>query len=314
VQHNDYAKADEDDGLPDYVEKASGMLARCDAPVRYLAPRCSSLARAAILEYPLSAMSKKRLDVLMAERELVESRNKAQRLIQAGEVRVDGQLVDKPSTPVPDEADITLQAKPPFVSRGGEKLEAALERFGIDVAHAVAADVGASTGGFTDCLLQGGARRVYAIDSGYGQLHWHLRNDARVVVMERTNARYLVSLPEPVDMVTVDVSFISLALILPRAVGWLTPDGDVVALIKPQFEAGPQHVEKGGVVRDPEVHRRVLEGVLDVATELGLHLRGLMPSPLQGPAGNVEFLAWWRPGGHAVDNESAIVACLAEVR
>jgi 23S rRNA (cytidine1920-2'-O)/16S rRNA (cytidine1409-2'-O)-methyltransferase len=188
-----------------------------------------------------------------------------------------------------------------------------LERFGIDVADAAAADVGASTGGFTHCLLQRGARRVYAIDAGYGQLHWDLRNDSRVVVMERTNARYLESLPERVDLVTVDVSFISLALILPKAVGWLGADGDVVALIKPQFEAGPQNVEKGGVVRDPEVHRRILKDVLSVAAELELGLRGLMPSPLRGPSGNVEFLAWWRLGGGGVDEETAIVACLAEL-
>jgi 23S rRNA (cytidine1920-2'-O)/16S rRNA (cytidine1409-2'-O)-methyltransferase len=258
-------------------------------------------------------MAKKRLDVLLAEQGLTESRNKAQRLIRAGEVRVDGQLVDKPSTQVPEDAEITLEAKPPFVSRGGRKLEAALERFGIEVTDAVAADVGASTGGFTDCLLQRGAQRVYAIDSGYGQLHWDLRNDPRVVVMERTNARYLERLPEPVDLVTVDVSFISLALILPRAVDWLGRHGDVVALIKPQFEAGPEDVEKGGVVRDPEVHRRVLEDVLSVAAELELDLGGLMPSPLRGPAGNVEFLAWWTLGGDAVAAELVIAACLAEV-
>jgi 23S rRNA (cytidine1920-2'-O)/16S rRNA (cytidine1409-2'-O)-methyltransferase len=258
-------------------------------------------------------MTKKRLDVLMAERGLTESRNKAQRFIRAGEVRVDGQLVDKPSAQVPEDAEITLKAKPPFVSRGGEKLEAALEHFGIEVAGAVTADVGASTGGFTDCLLQRGARRVYAIDTGYGQLHWDLRNDPRVVVMERTNARHLDSLPEPVDLVTIDVSFISLGLILPAAVGWLSPNADVVALIKPQFEAGPAYVKKGGVVRDPQVHRRVLEEVLGAAAELELALRGLMPSPLHGPAGNVEFLAWWTLGGDAVEEESAIAASLAEI-
>ncbi len=226
---------------------------------------------------------------------------------------MDGQLVDKPSTPVSEDADITLKSKPPFVSRGGKKLAAALERFEIDATGVVAADVGASTGGFTDCLLQNGARRVYAIDAGYGQLHWNLRNDPRVVVMERTNARYLDELPQPVDLVTVDVSFISLELILPKAVSWLKPDGDVVALIKPQFEAGPRHVEKGGVVRDPEVHRQVMEDVLAAASELGLGLRGLMPSPLRGPAGNVEFLAWWRPGDDAADHEPAIAACLEQV-
>lgn len=258
-------------------------------------------------------MTKERLDVLLADRRLTESRNRAQRLIRAGEVRVDGQVVDKPGTQVATDAEITLEAKPPFVSRGGEKLEAALERFEPQVTDAVAADVGASTGGFTDCLLQRGARRVYAIDVGHGQLHWQLRNDPRVVVMERTNARYLESLPEPVDLITADVSFISLELILPTAVGWLREDGQVVALIKPQFEAGPQYVEKGGVVRDPEVHRRVLEQVLSAAAELGLDLRGLMPSPLRGPAGNVEFLAWWQSGVDGVDHQSVITLCLAEV-
>jgi 23S rRNA (cytidine1920-2'-O)/16S rRNA (cytidine1409-2'-O)-methyltransferase len=257
-------------------------------------------------------MAKQRLDVVMVERELAESRNMAQRLIRAGEVRVDGQLVDKPSTRIPFDARVTVIAKPPFVSRGGEKLEAALERFDIHVAGAVVADVGASTGGFTDCLLQRGARRVYAIDVGYGQLHWDLRNDPRVEVMERTNARHLLSLPEMVHLVTVDVAFISLALILPAAVGWLGPYGSVVALIKPQFEAGPQDVEKGGVVRDARVHRRVLEDALGAAGALDLALRGLMQSPLRGPAGNIEFLAWWQLGIEAKDTEAAIGACLGE--
>ncbi|MGD2143581.1 MAG: TlyA family RNA methyltransferase [Anaerolineae bacterium] len=256
-------------------------------------------------------MTKKRLDVLMAERELTESRNKAQRLIRAGEVRVDGQLIDQPSTQVSDGADVSLQTKPPFVSRGGRKLDAALVRFDIDVRDMVTADVGASTGGFTDCLLQHGARRVYAIDAGYGQLHWDLRNDPRVVVMERTNARYLDSLPESVDLVTVDVSFISLALILPRAVGWLKQDASVVALIKPQFEAGPENVERGGVVRDSAVHRAVLNNVLDSAAEVGLGLHDLMPSPLSGPAGNIEFLAWWKLGVNAVEAQSALALTLA---
>lgn len=258
-------------------------------------------------------MPKQRLDVLMAERGLAESRSKAQRLIQAGEVRVDDQLAHKPSTRVSDDAEITLQAKLPFVSRGGKKLDAALDRFGVDVTGAVAADVGASTGGFTDCLLQRGARRVYAIDSGYGQLHWDLRNDPRVVVMERTNARHLERLPERVDLTTIDVSFISLSLILPRAVAWLTPDGVVVALIKPQFEAGPRNVEKGGVVRDPTTHRQVLERILGSAASLGLRLRGLMPSPLRGPAGNVEFLGWWGRGGREIDHDQAVQHTLSQV-
>lgn len=258
-------------------------------------------------------MKKERIDVLLTNRGLAESRNKAQRLIRAGEVRVDGQLVHKPGTEVPEEAEITLKAKLPFVSRGGDKLEAALQHFSIDVRDVVAADVGASTGGFTDCLLQHGAQRVYAIDSGYGQLHWKLRNDPRVVVMERTNARYLNQLPEPIDIATVDVSFISLNLVLPSVVNWLKSNGDAVALIKPQFEAGPQNVEKGGVVRDPEIHRQVLDKILAGGVKLGLGLQGLIPSPLRGPAGNVEFLAWWKLSGGAMDQEHAIRACLAEI-
>jgi 23S rRNA (cytidine1920-2'-O)/16S rRNA (cytidine1409-2'-O)-methyltransferase len=255
-------------------------------------------------------MAKKRIDILMVELGLAESRNRAQRLVRAGEVRVEGQLVHKPSTQVPEDAKITLKAKLPFVSRGGRKLEAALQGFSIRVSGIVAADVGASTGGFTDCLLQGGAQRVYAIDAGYGQLHWKLRNDPRVIVMERTNARYLSELPEPVDLVTVDVSFISLDLILPNAVAWLDGEGDIVALIKPQFEAGPQNVEKGGVVRDREIHRQVLEDVLDSAAQLDLGLRGLMPSPVRGPAGNVEFLAWWGLGVEGVDRQTAVGRCM----
>ena len=268
--------------------------------------------------------SKKRLDLLLVERGLADSRAQSQRLICAGLVRVAGQVSDKPGTQVVANAEVTLQERPRFVSRGGDKLEGALSRFGIDVAGVVAADVGASTGGFTDCLLQHGASRVYAIDVGYGQLDWRLRNDPRVVVMERTNARYLEDLPEPVDLVTADVSFISLGLILPPAVGWLRPvssssagnveeEGQVVALIKPQFEAGRRDVGRGGVVRDPEVHRRVLEQVLDMAGELGLGLRGLMPSPLRGPAGNVEFLGWWGHGSEGLEVGAAIAACIRAV-
>jgi 23S rRNA (cytidine1920-2'-O)/16S rRNA (cytidine1409-2'-O)-methyltransferase len=254
---------------------------------------------------------KERLDLLLVERRLAESRTQAQRLIRAGLVRVAGQVADKPGTRVATKAEITVQARPRFVGRGGEKLEAALTHFGLDVAGVVAADVGASTGGFTDCLLQHGARRVYAIDVGYGQFSWRLRNDPRVVVMERTNARYLESLPESVGLVTADVSFISLRLILPPALGWLDPDGQVVALIKPQFEAGRREVGKGGVVRDPEVHRAVLARIVAAAAELGLGLRGLMASPLRGPAGNVEFLGWWRLGPEELGAEVAIAACLA---
>ncbi|MBN1978989.1 MAG: TlyA family RNA methyltransferase [Anaerolineae bacterium] len=253
---------------------------------------------------------RERLDVLLVTRDLAQSRARAQSLIRAGLVRVDGQLVDKPGTQVLPDAKITLEARPRFASRGGEKLEAALAGFGLSVSEWIVADVGASTGGFTDCLLQRGVRRVYAIDVGYGQLDWRLRGDARVVVMERTNARYVEGLPEPVDLVTVDVSFISLALILPVAVRWLRSDGQVIALVKPQFEAGRREVGKGGVVRDPTVHRAVLERVLETAEELGLGLRGLMISPLRGPAGNVEFLGWWGLGAESLQAASAIEGCL----
>jgi 23S rRNA (cytidine1920-2'-O)/16S rRNA (cytidine1409-2'-O)-methyltransferase len=237
---------------------------------------------------------KQRLDLLVVDRGLARSRSVAQRVIYAGEVRVDGQLMDKPGTRVPSDAEITLKAKPRFVGRGGEKLAAALERFPVDVTDVVAADVGASTGGFTDCLLQNGARKVYAIDVGYGQLAWTLRQDERVVVMERTNARYLEALPDKVDIIVSDVSFISLRLIYAAAVHWLEPDGQVISLIKPQFEAGPENVGKGGVVRNPAIHRDVLEDITSMMARLGLGIRGLMVSPLMGPAGNVEFLGWWR--------------------
>jgi 23S rRNA (cytidine1920-2'-O)/16S rRNA (cytidine1409-2'-O)-methyltransferase len=225
-------------------------------------------------------------------------------------VRIAGQVFDKPGTQVAVHATVEVQARPRFASRGGEKLEAALVRFGLDVTSMVAADVGASTGGFTDCLLQRGACRVYAIDVGYGQLDWRLRGDDRVVVMERTNARHLESLPEPIDLVTADVSFISLGLILPAAVRWLQPGGQVVVLVKPQFEAGRREVGKGGVVRDPGVHRAVLERVVGMAAELELGLLGLMVSPLRGPAGNVEFLGWWKLSAESVEATSAIGACL----
>lgn len=237
---------------------------------------------------------RQRLDILLVERGLAETREKARRLIMAGQVLVNDQPIQKPGTAVPVDANIRLTGQMRYVSRGGYKLEAALERFGIDVAGWVAADIGASTGGFTDCLFQRGARKVYAIDVGYGQLAWSLRQDPRVVVMERVNARYLERLPEEVDIVTIDVSFISLLLILPAAVRLLKPEGIIVALIKPQFEAGREQVGKGGVVREPAVHRAVLEKVLRGALAMGLMPFGLIPSPIRGPAGNIEFLAGWQ--------------------
>jgi 23S rRNA (cytidine1920-2'-O)/16S rRNA (cytidine1409-2'-O)-methyltransferase len=261
--------------------------------------------------YP-SGVSKERLDRLIVERGLARSRALAQRLIGAGEVLVDGDLIDKAGAQVSSDAQIVLKAKPPFVSRGGEKLAAALARFPVSVVDAVAADIGASTGGFTDCLLRHGAGKVYAIDVGYGQLAWSLRNDARVVVMERVNARYLTALPEPVTLIVSDVSFISLRIIYAAAVGWLHHGGEVVSLIKPQFEAGRDQVGKGGVVRDPGVHRRVLASVIGDMAALGLHLQGLMVSPLVGPAGNVEFLGWWRFGEGADARDAWVSRAMAE--
>ncbi len=260
-----------------------------------------------------SMAEKKRLDILLVEKGLARSRARAQRLIMAGEVLVNGQVVDKPGTRVSPDANIEILARLPYVSRGGLKLEAALDAFRLTVEGMVAADVGASTGGFTDCLLQRGAARVYAIDVGYGQLAWQLRRDPRVVVMERTNARYLERLPEPVDVVVVDVSFISLELILPRAVDWLRADGQIVALIKPQFEAGPEQVSKGGVVKDVGVHAAVLRRIANWAIERGLAVRGLMASPLLGPAGNVEFLIHLSKtvGQPSLEIEDAVVKVLA---
>ena len=259
-------------------------------------------------------MSKVRLDVLLVERGLAESRAKAQAMIMAGQVRVADQVTLKPATAVPADAILTVDSGPRFVSRGGEKLEAALEAFQMDVAGLVCADVGASTGGFTDCLLQHGAARVYAIDVGKGILHWKLRNDPRVVVMEETNARYIESLPEPVSLVTVDASFISLKILLPVVKKWMSPsprfvsagaplsasrrggEGGILALIKPQFEAGKKDVARGdGVIRDPEIHRQVLLDVLSFAQTEELHIRGLIRSPLLGPKGNAEFLVWLAP-------------------
>jgi 23S rRNA (cytidine1920-2'-O)/16S rRNA (cytidine1409-2'-O)-methyltransferase len=242
---------------------------------------------------------KQRLDILMVERSLAESREKAQALIMAGEVLVGDKMIDKPGTKINTNAEITVKSKPRFVSRGGDKLAGALAAFPIDVNGRVCADVGASTGGFTDCLLQNGAAKIYAIDVGYGQIDYRLRRDARVVVIERTNARYLEQLAEPVSLVVMDASFISLRLLLPVIKKWLTPHADVIPLIKPQFEAGQQDVGKGGVVKDPRVHARVLEEVLVAAQAEGFAIKGLIKSPLKGPAGNVEFLAWLGWGGEA---------------
>jgi 23S rRNA (cytidine1920-2'-O)/16S rRNA (cytidine1409-2'-O)-methyltransferase len=253
---------------------------------------------------------KERLDVLLMQRGLTESRSRSQALVLAGEVLVDGQPAQKPGMKVPISAELELIAPLPYVSRGGYKLAAALDQFEIDVSNCICADVGACTGGFTDVLLKRNARRVYAIDVGYGQLDWNLRNNQQVVVMERTNARYLGTLPETIEFICVDVSFISLRLILPVANNWLASDGDIVSLIKPQFEAGPEKVGKGGVIRNPEIHRQVLEDFTRWSVENQLYPAGLIPSPIVGASGNREFLIWLKQDqGIPFDIDRAIDAC-----
>ncbi len=240
----------------------------------------------------LCRVSKTRLDVLLVERKLAETRQRSRALILAGEVTVNGRVVDKVGTLVPEDAQITVRAPLKYVSRGGIKLEGALDSFGIDVHGRVCADIGASTGGFTDCLLQRGAVRVYAIDVGYGQLAWKLRTDPRVKTLDRVNIRFLDRLDEPVSLASVDVSFISLTLVLPVVKKLLGPSGQVVALVKPQFEAGREQVGKGGIVRDPLVHRQVVERILEHAIQDGWHICGLTRSPIAGADGNVEFFVW----------------------
>lgn len=242
------------------------------------------------------AKKKERLDKLLVSRGLAKTRSRAQALIMAGEVSVDGQRADKAGMQVQADAVIEVKEPLPYVSRGGYKLAGALDAFNISVAGLVCADVGACTGGFTDVMLQRGAKLVYAIDVGYGQLDWGLRQDERVHVLERTNARYLESLPQQVSFVAIDVSFISLRLILPAVRQWLAPDADIVALVKPQFEAGREQVGKGGIVRDPAVHRQVLEELVGWSEVEGFGPSGVTRSPIEGTEGNVEFLLWLRPG------------------
>ena len=235
-----------------------------------------------------------RVDQLLVQQGLAEDIDKARRLVMAGKVLCRGQMVFKPSEIVTDQIDIQLIEDAPFVSRGGEKLQSAFESFPVSAKDRICADVGASTGGFTDCLLQHGAARVYAIDVGYGLLDWKLRNDPRVILLERTNARKLERLPEQVDLVTADVSFISLKKIIPALAGWYRGGaGEALLLIKPQFEASRRESARGaGVIRDPAIHRRVLEELLNFASRVGFLPRGLIRSPLQGPAGNQEFIIW----------------------
>lgn len=240
-------------------------------------------------------MGKKlRLDVLLVQRGLQESRQKAQATIMSGQVFVDGQRVDKPGAPVAEDAEIEVKGGLRYVSRGGLKLEKAMALWPVHLEDAVCMDIGASTGGFTDCMLQNGAAKVYAVDVGYGQLAWKLRSDPRVVCLERTNARYLSheQIPEEPDFSSVDVSFISLKLILPAIAGVLRDGGQMVCLIKPQFEAGKEKVGKKGVVRDPTVHREVLEHFLEHAKENNFTVIDITYSPIRGPEGNIEYLGF----------------------
>jgi 23S rRNA (cytidine1920-2'-O)/16S rRNA (cytidine1409-2'-O)-methyltransferase len=259
---------------------------------------------------------KRRLDLLLVERGLVESRERARALIMAGMVSADGRRADKPGMAYPASVALNVKQALPYVSRGGFKLAGALDRFGLGprVAGAVALDAGASTGGFTDVLLQHGAARVYAVDVGTGQLAWKLQTDPRVVVMDDVNARFLETLPEPVNVVTADLSFISLGLVLPALVRVSKPDAWMVLLVKPQFEAGRGQVGKGGVVRDPAVHRAVLARAAAEFSAAGLTLAGLARSPITGPAGNIEFLAYLERQAPAVPPpsvEALIDAALA---
>lgn len=265
-------------------------------------------------------MVKQRLDTLLVNRNLCESRQQAQRLIRAGEVLVNRQVIDKPGTEVDSEAEIDVKQRSRFVSRGGEKLAKALSEFKIDVANRICLDGGISTGGFTDCLLQAGAKQVYGVDVGYGQVDWGIRNDPRVILKERTNLRYLTpgqlygelnvtsdtSTEEYADFAVVDVSFISLTKILPALWLLLKPNREVVLLVKPQFEVGKERVGKKGVVRDAQDQARAIFQVGCVALSLGWQYRGLTWSPIQGPAGNIEYLLWLHTEGQPLPSEMEI--------
>jgi len=242
-------------------------------------------------------VKKERLDVLLVTRGLAESREQAQRLVMAAQVLVDGHASPKAGHRIRSDAKIVVKKQPRFVSRGGDKLEAAFETFNLSVRGLTCLDVGASTGGFTDCMLQHGAEHIIALDVGTAQLHWKMRQDQRVTVIEQYNARYLSvdDLPATPQFATFDVSFISLILVMPPVIEALTPSAELVTLIKPQFEAGKEQVEKGGVVRDPKIRQDVVDRIRRFGVEeQGLSWLGVCESPILGPAGNVEFLAWWK--------------------
>ena len=262
---------------------------------------------------------KTRLDVLLVDRGFFTSRQKAQAVIMAGSVFVGGQRSDKPGTAVPDDAEIEVRGHVmPYVSRGGWKLEKAMKTWPITLENKICADIGASTGGFTDCMLQNGAQKVYAVDVGYGQLDWKLRNDPRVVCLERTNARYLTheQIPDDLGFASIDVSFISLKLIFPALYGLLRQGGEIACLIKPQFEAGREKVGKKGVVRDPAVHQEVLENFLIYAKENNFTVLGVTYSPIRGPEGNIEYLGYLRKSDEpdaAVDTAAIVAASHQEL-
>jgi len=260
---------------------------------------------------------KVRLDILLVEKGLATGRDRAKALIMAGKVLVAGQKTDKAGTLVPVNADIRLLGENlPYVSRGGLKLAKAVTEFKLDLQGKIAADIGASTGGFTDCMLQNGAAKVYAVDVGYGQLAWKLRTDSRVVNLERTNVRYVtrVEVPEELEFASVDVAFISLSKVLPAVAALLSDDGEIVALIKPQFEAGRERVGKKGVVRDPAVHEDVIRNVAGIARNLSFFPRMLTFSPVKGPEGNIEYLIWLTKLAGSADGvtEEVIAAVVRE--
>lgn len=264
-------------------------------------------------------METERIDLLLVRKGLAESRTKAQALIMAGQVKVDQKVVDKPGSQVPVDGMVAIAAGLPYVSRGGFKLRRALDVFPVTVAERVCLDAGASTGGFTDCLLQEGAKLVIAVDVGYGQLAWKLRQDPRVVVMEKTNVRYLtpVQLPIRPSLLTADLSFISLGKVLPVFTALLTDDGEIISLIKPQFEAGRSQVGKKGVVRSAAIHREVLAKTIALGREAGLGCAGLTHSPVLGPEGNIEFLVYWQKGkadGVRPDPEAVVAAAWNELK
>lgn len=247
------------------------------------------------LEYE-NMTEKVRLDKLLFEKGLVESREKAKALILEGSVLVNGTVIDKAGASVNPDAGLSVMKKMPYVSRGGQKLEHAMEEFNIDVKGKTAMDVGASTGGFTDCLLQYGAQKVYAVDVGYGQFSWKLRKDVRVVLLEKTNIRYLEAnlVTDKIDIATVDVSFISLLKVIPKVLEFLKPSGEIVALIKPQFEVSRKNVDRGGVVKDEGKRLEVIEIIQNATAQMGLEVMGTTTSPIKGPKGNVEYLIYMK--------------------